>query len=524
MPHDGKKRWALSPQRRAHGAAWTAPQPSPRRTRLRTPSALLSLALLCLSAPPVGAQRPEDAPPKPAAGPEISGVPALIKAVTPALKDDALAGARISVAVERLDRRKKRRILSINPDLALHPASNTKLITTTAALSLLGPAYTWSTDLSASGEGDKVDTLYLTGRGDPRFVNESLWALVDEAVRGGLKAVTGDLVVDDTRFTADRLAPGFDEKDQDSAYRAASGAMSLNFNSMVIQVKPGDEAGQPPKVILRPDSGYAVVENTATTTAKGREALAVTAKPYKDRTLIQISGRIPLRSRGATVRKRIDNPALFAGLAAKLFLEKAGVKVKGKVKVGEAPRKGRRRLAREVSRTLGLAIVDINKLSNNFMAEQLLRTLGVQKGARGDWIAGAKVVHDFLRKEVGLKGDFRYVNGSGLFGDTAFSAAQMVQVLRHVHTATPPMPELAASLPLNGTDGTLRRRLRELPAGTVRAKTGTLDGVVCLSGYVTLKDGTLAAFSILINDLKGPAWKAWKIQDTILLALARYRP
>ncbi|MFN3197323.1 MAG: D-alanyl-D-alanine carboxypeptidase/D-alanyl-D-alanine-endopeptidase [Bradymonadia bacterium] len=474
----------------------------------------------------------EDAPPAKAAPQpprtrdlQISGVPALVKRLKPILDEEILKGAKVSIVVERLDRRKKSRLFAVNPDLALHPASNTKVVTTSAALSLLSPAHTWNTDLAAPKDetGGKVSDLYLIGRGDPRFVNESLWSLVTKAKRKGLTEVTGDIVVDDTRFTADRMAPGFDDKNQDDAYRAASGAMSLNFNSMVIQVKPGKAAGESPKVTLRPDSGYAVIENTATTTSKGRTSVAVKAGAYKDRTLIRVSGRIPLKSKGATVRKRIDNPALFAGYGLKMFLEEAGIQVKGKVRVEAAPKK-RRLLSREVSRTLALAAVDINKLSNNFMAEQVLRTLGVRKGAQGDWASGAKVVRRFLTQEVGLKGDFRYVNGSGLFGNTAFSAAQLVQLMRHMHTLRPPLPEFAASLPMNGVDGTLRRRLKELPPGTVRAKTGTLDGVVCLTGYLTMKGGKMAAFSILLNDLEGPAWKAWKVQDAILLALARYTP
>lgn len=503
------------------------------------------VALLCLAlGAPALAQRgnDEDAPPpaKPEAAPEkkpraqleVSGAPGLVEKLGGILRNnEALEGARISVVVERLDRRKKRRLFAANPDLALHPASNTKVVTTAAALSLLGPAHTWSTDLAtpkeealpADAKAGAVGTLYLIGRGDPRFVNESLWYLTERARQHGLTEVTGDLVVDDTRFTPDRLAPGFDQKDMDDSYRAASGAMSLNFNSTIIEVRPGDAAGDAPKVTLRPDSGYAVVENTATTTSKGRTAITVKSVPYKDRTLIKVSGRLSVKSKGATVRKRIDNPALFAGYAAKLFLERAGIPVRGKVRVAKAPKK-RRLIARTGSRTLALAAVDINKLSNNFMAEQVLRTIGVRKGAKGDWASGAHVVRKFLQKEVGLKGEFKYINGSGLFGETAFSAQQMVDILRHMHTASPPMPEFAASLAVNGQDGTLRRRLKELPRGTVRAKTGTLDGVVCLSGYITFANGKLGAFSILLNDLKGATWQAWKVQDAILLALARYKP
>ncbi|MCA9537328.1 MAG: D-alanyl-D-alanine carboxypeptidase/D-alanyl-D-alanine-endopeptidase [Myxococcales bacterium] len=447
----------------------------------------------------------------------VKGAPALVAEVTPLLQREALKGARISILVERDAGGPP--VLSVNPDLRLHPASNTKLATTAAALSILGPSFQWSTDLAAEGYADGVaDKLYLVGRGDPRFVSESLWKLVDDAQVAGLTRVKGDLIVDDTYFTADRMAPGFDEKDQDDAYRAATGAMSLNFNSVVIEVRPGAKVGAPVRVRLRPDSGYVELVNTATTSAKGRQRVTIRARAKGQRTQVTVSGKLPQKHAGLTVRRRIDNPPLFAGMAARHYLERAGIKVDGEVTVGRAPEK-RKRLARVISPTLGEAIGDINKLSNNFMAEHLVRTLGAEKGTAGDWKAGAAVVRRFLEDEVGLRG-FHYINGSGLFGDTAFSARDMVTILRHMAQRRPALPEYAASLAIGGADGTLRRRTRGLRVGAVRAKTGTLDGVICLSGYLTFADDSTGAFSMLMNDVPGRPWAVWIVQDALLKAVA----
>ncbi len=465
------------------------------------------------------AQTAEDAPPpKALVG---RGDPALVKAIRPILAEKALAGARVSILVERADGGKP--LYSVDPDQRLHPASNTKLVTSAAALDLLGPAFRWRTDLAATGYADgKAETLYLIGGGDPRFVSESLFKLVDDARFNGLKAVEGDLIVDDSYFTADRMAPGFDDKQQDSAYRAASSAASFNFNAVVINIAPG-EAGEKPVVRIRPDSGYVIVENRATTAGSGRERLKVSAVADGDRTKVIVGGRIPARHRGVTVRRRIDHPSLYAGMAAKLFLERAGIEVKGEVKLGPAPKK-RRRLARVYSVSMADALDDVNKLSNNMMAETVLRTIGREKGDAGDWTAGTRVVGDWLKKEVGLRDGFTYVNGSGLFGETAFSARDMVQVLRHMHRRRPTMPEYGASLAIGATDGTLRRRMKDVDKASVRAKTGTLNGVVCLSGYLTFADGTPGVFSILINDFPGAAWRIWGIQDRIVQAAAGISP
>jgi len=457
-----------------------------------------------------------------AQGQPPAGKGALASAIDPILADPAVKGARLSVVVERIGGGDP--LYAYGADTRLHPASNTKIVTTAAALELLGPNHRWRTDLAVTGySGGKAENAYLIGGGDPRFVSESLWKLVDDARVEGLIEITGDLIVDDGWFTADRMAPGFDDKNQDSAYRAPSSAMSLNFNAVVIRIRPGAEVGAKPAVLIRPDSGYIVVENKATTVERGRERLTVSASADGDRTKVVIGGRIPKKHRGLTVRRRIDNPSLYAGLAAKLFLERAGIVVKGEVKMGTAPKK-RRRLARVYSVSLAQAIGDVNKLSNNMMAETVVRSIGRAKGKVGDWKTGTRIVSDWLTGTVGLEPGFRYDNGSGLFGKTAFSGREMVSILRYMHRRRPILPEFQSSLAIGRTDGTLRRRMKELDPLTVRAKTGTLDGVVCLSGYLTFADGSTGAFSILVNDFPGRAWQIWQVQDRIVEAASAWSP
>ena len=462
----------------------------------------------------------------PRSAPAGDGDPRLVPALDALLAGEGVRAARVGVSVWHLGPG-GRRLYGARAEVPLHPASNTKIVTTAAALELLGPAYVHHTDLAVDKlEGGVSGELYLIGGGDPRFVGESLWSLVEDARLAGLKTVKGDLIVDESFFGPEHEAPGYADKDQDTAYRAPSGATTLNWNAVTVKLKPG-RLGEAPVVELYPDGDYAEIVNTASTTKGDKERLTVVATGVdapggSRRTRLAIGGTIGASSRGATVRKRIDDPALFTGHAARKWLGRAGITVKGKVRVGAAPGK-RRRLGRVESRPMAMLAADVNKFSNNIMAEHLMRTLGREKGGAGDWNAGREVVSTWLRKSVGIDG-FTYRNGSGLFGDTAFSADHLVAILRHVHGRRPALPEFAASLAIGGVDGTLRKRLRDLPRGAVRAKTGTLDGVICLAGYVTLKDGSEAAFAFLTNDVRGAPWRIWKAQDDLVRVLAGFDP
>ncbi|MCA9544651.1 MAG: D-alanyl-D-alanine carboxypeptidase/D-alanyl-D-alanine-endopeptidase, partial [Myxococcales bacterium] len=404
-----------------------------------------------------------------------TGPAPIADAVNALLADKALNGAKIAIYAARADGTGKP-LYAYEADTRLHPASNTKVVTTAAALVSLGPTFAFRTDLFAEDmiEG-KAKALYLQGRGDPRLYSEELWKLLDEARFEGLRAVEGDVVVDDSYFTERYEPPGYEEKpDDDASYRAPSGALSLDLNAAEITLLPGANVGDPPVVRLRRARDYFVIENGATTTRRGRERLALQAKRAADgRTRLIVSGRIAQNHPGITVRRRIDHPALYAGYAAKQLLQEMGIQVKGKVRVGAVPGKGVRRLGLHYSQPVSRQILDVNKWSINMMAEALVRAMGRVRGTGGDWAGGVPVVTKFLNEDVGIKG-FTYTNGSGLFGATAFSPRELVKVLQHMHGRTPALPEFAASLALGGRDGTLRRRFRGSDLGRVRAKTGTL--------------------------------------------------
>ncbi len=453
------------------------------------------------------------------------GQPELVAEFDKLFAEKWIARAKAGVLIEQIGTKKL--LYARNPDTLMHPASNTKLLTTSAALCLLGPSKTFTTDLgveklSASGS---TSYLYLNGSGDPYFTSESLKKLVQEAYTAGLRTV-GDLFINEAALTGPSLPPGYDEKpNDDAAYRAATSAASLDFNAVIVSLKPGEKVGQPPNVTLTPASDYYIVENKATTSAKGSEQLHVQSVAEGKRTKLIITGSIPKKHNAVSVRKRIVSPALFMGYALKQMLKDAGITVTGQLKVQSNSNeiKKQRILASHKSAPLGQLTKEINKMSNNFMAELFLRSLGRENGGKGSFEEGAAVVSDFLQNQVGLS-NFTYVNGSGLFGKTAFSARHFVKLLEFMDTKKAELPEFYESLPIGGKDGTLRKRLKSLPKDSVHAKTGTLDGVSTLSGYVKLGDGSVAAFAILFNELPGKPWRVYQLQEELLKKLTSYTP
>jgi D-alanyl-D-alanine carboxypeptidase/D-alanyl-D-alanine-endopeptidase (penicillin-binding protein 4) len=352
-------------------------------------------------------------------------------------------------------------------------------------------------------------------------VTERLWAIAGDLAHLGIRRV-GDVVVDDSWFDRERQGPGFDQETGDKSYLAPAGAASLNWNTIAVHVGPGDRRGGKARVELEPASDLFDVDVRATTVAPGgRRRLVVSSTQVGARQRIVVEGRIPQGSRLQTVWRRIDDPALYLGSTLRRLLELRGVKFAGKVRSGTVPA-GARLVHVSQSESLGEIVRRLNKTSNNFVAEQLLKTLGAQvKGAPGTWPKGVEAVEEFLA-EVGIpRGAYVMKNGSGLNDTNRFSARQLVTLLRAMWGQFPLHAEYVVSLPVAGRDGTIRWRMEGTEAeGRLRAKTGTLENVTTLSGYVETAGHRTLAFAILVNDLPGRASGAVRSVDAIGAALA----
>ncbi len=466
-----------------------------------------ALALLLLLAPP------------PARAGEPAGDPALSQALSQVVASTPLASSRIGILVTSLETGQV--LFERNADELLNPASNVKLFTSAAALARLGPEYRFDTEIYAdAGEGGPR-TLYVRGKGDPSMVTERLWALAGDLFNMGVRSLR-EIVVDDSWFDSEREGPGFDQERGDRAYLAPAGALSLNFNAVAIHVAPGSRAGERGRVSLEPPSDFLVLDDrTLTAGPRARRRVVTSSVLQGARQRILVQARLPVGSRPQVFYRKVDDPPLYFGCTLKRLLELRGVKVAGRVRRGTVP-EGARLLTVSESESLAEIVRHLDKTSNNFMAEQILKTLGAEaKGAPGSWPKGVEAVEDFLAQAGIPRGSYIMKNGSGLNDANRFSARQTVTLLREMWRRFPLMAEFVGALPVAGRDGTIRWRMEDTDAaGRLRAKTGTLANVVSLSGYVEARSGAKLAFAVLVNDYPGRASGVVRALDAIGAAVA----
>jgi D-alanyl-D-alanine carboxypeptidase/D-alanyl-D-alanine-endopeptidase (penicillin-binding protein 4) len=393
-------------------------------------------------------------------------------------------------------------------DTGLNLASNTKLLTTIAALNVLGGGFKWRTAVYA----DKLDEatgvvagdLYVRGRGDPELSARDLRELANDVAARGVRDVSGRLVVDTGYFDDHVEPPHFDEQpDERAGFRAPVGSFGIGRSAVtvVVDAVPGAAAA----VRVEPDAGdyVRITKREVTTVTTGHTRIKVVSKPKPDHLELEVTGQIRAADGDYELRRRVDDPARYAAEVFRKALAERGVTIRhAGVAIAALP-PGAKEVASHDSAELAAEIRDMNKYSDNYIAESVLKTLGAETRRTpgpATWADGTAAVAAYLAK-IGVTG-YRADNGSGLFGSTSVSAHQMLSILRAAHADFRIFPDLLASLPIGGVDGTLARRWRgRLAQGRVRAKTGTLDRVISLGGYVGVDSSHLVAFSIIENDI-----------------------
>lgn len=420
---------------------------------------------------------------------------------------------------------------SAEPDLAQNLASTTKLLTSAAALSALGPGYRWKTAVLAEGfdkaTGVVSGNLYVRGRGDPTLTYRDLQQLAADLHAAGVRSVSGKLIIDASYFDELNLPPHFDEQPNERAgFRAAIAAFSVERNAFTVIVEPGlDEAGAP-KITLDPPVTETIVvkKPTVTTVLDGRTSIKIEPKTVKKRTELTMSGQIRAASGFDYSRFRVDDPLRFAHDAMHAALRSRGIKVSASFATGTAP-SAAKAVASHDSATLAEVVRTMNKFSDNFLAEAILKTLGAQtKGAaRATWADGIAAVRNYLVSTAKVAGNWRADNGSGLYNASEMSARQLANVLVAARNDDRIAVDFAASLPIAGLDGTLAKRFTASSAkGLVRAKTGTLDNVSALAGYAGTNNAPLG-FVVLVNKFAKRDRKAVRaLQDEIAELLVAF--
>ncbi|HEV8383820.1 MAG TPA: D-alanyl-D-alanine carboxypeptidase/D-alanyl-D-alanine-endopeptidase [Candidatus Acidoferrales bacterium] len=421
-----------------------------------------------------------------------------------------------------------------NQEKYFTPASNTKLYTTIPALALLGPDYRWHTTLESRGLLDKFGRLsgdvVFVGRGDPNLSNRKfpyetraerdgppekiLAELADQLLARGVKQIEGDVIADDSYFPYERYPSGWDIDDMTYGYGAPVSALTVNDNTLVIELRPGDREGAPAWFGVEPWAEfYEFVNEVRTAAAGARAEVSADREPGAHRVVLR--GTVALGAEPRRVTLAVEEPAEFAAALLKRLLEARGVRVYGHaraqhepalaagVAVGAglqtAPAETSVVLAEHVSVSLLDDVRLVNKISQNLHAELLLRAIGREKGAGGSVSASLKAVQECL-KSIGIaEGDVSTYDGSGLSRRNLITPRATVTLLAWA-AKQPWAEQFIASLPVAAQDGTLAERMKDTPtAGRIHAKTGSLGNVSALSGFADTLHGTRVVFSMFGN-------------------------
>jgi len=415
------------------------------------------------------------------------------------------------VGFQVVDLRTGEEVFSFGPDTSLNPASTMKVVTSATALKMLGPSYRFTTDVYTDGKVDASGTLkgnlYIEGHGDPTMVVEKLWKLVGDLKGEGIERIEGSVVFDEDFHAPEYMLPGWGKAqdiERGPSYFATLSALSMNFNTAAILVGPGAEVGQPARVRLETDAGDAVdvVNEVKTVSSSGRRSLVIDRAVQEDgSTEFTVKGNVPLLGEHQRYYRTVADPtAQYMGTFQEL-MKQHGIGVTGRFRRGDTPTDAKR-LMQVRSTSLATILMDMNKLSNNFIAEQVLRTLGAEVKEEGTTEAGLVVIQEYLTSLGVGPEEVALVNGSGLSRQAALRPSVLTAIL--VDMARDPQvgQEFASTLAIAGYDGTLWSRLRD-EAGRLRGKTGTIDGVHCLAGYVEDGAGDRYAFAFLVNDHGG---------------------
>lgn len=439
--------------------------------------------------------------------------------------------AQNHVGVQVISVRSGATVYEHNSQQHFTPASVLKLMTGAAALYYLGPTYRFSTDLLADEVdrgGKVVKNLILRGSGDPGLTDNDLIALATALKQQGITAISGDLLVDDTVFDSVPWGKGWMWDDLSDGYSAPVYGVNVLHNEIAVTLLPGSRLGDPARLYSVPTSGVIPVQSSVITgVAGGASAVRVLAGNPDNAGLlpgqsIVLSGTLPIDSAWGR-RFAVRDGALQAAALLREHLRALRIEVAGGVRRGSTPATASM-LASHTSRELNHALIDYMKASNNHGMECLLKRLGASTALQpGGWQNGLLAVRSFLAQQVGVDvATLKIADGSGGSRYSLITPAQLTAVLRFMLRSFALGPEFVASLPIGGLDGTLASRF-EVPLlhSRVRAKTGTMTGVSNLAGYLDQGDGEVLAFAIMMEGFTGGADAYRRLQEQILLALAR---
>jgi serine-type D-Ala-D-Ala carboxypeptidase/endopeptidase (penicillin-binding protein 4) len=454
-----------------------APRRDNRRMNFSALLPRLALALTCaLAALPA---HPQNLPP------EVEA--ALARAKVP-------QGALAAIVVEAAPGTAARNapVLSHRASTPVNPASVMKLVTTYAGLELLGPAYTWSSGVWVDGTvsgGVLQGSLIIQGRGDPKLVVERLWLLLRRVQGLGIKSITGDILLDRSAFAAAPTNPAEFDGEPLRPYNAAPDALLINFKSVVMTFVPNPASGVA-SVSFDPPLANVQMQASVPLAAKGADCgdyRSALAADFSDPSRISFKGSYSPACGEKVWPVAYADPASYNERAVLGLWQEMGGKLGGRVREGRAPA-GLKSTFEVSSPPLVEVIRDINKFSNNVMAQQLFLSLSLGKPGGASFEASREVVRTWWAGRFGEADALVLDNGSGLSRQERLTPQGLARMLQAAYVSGA-MPELMSSLPIVGVDGTLKNVRSRVSQGWAHLKSGTLRDSTALAGYVHSPNG-----------------------------------
>ena len=453
-----------------------------------------------------------------AADAELPELPELPERARAALDIRQVPASTLSVHVRDLDSGEI--MLQWNDEIARNPGSTIKLLTTLVALDILGPAYTWKTDVFAMGElenGRLDGNLLLKGQGDPFLVTERVWQLLRRIRQAGIRELNGDLHIDDSYFLVSEHDPAAFDRQPFRVYNVAPNALLMNFKAVRYWFEPEHETNSV-RVLLDPTLKNLSIDNQLSLrsgSCRGyQRGITISANETGDK--VTFSGKFPSGcERYAMDRTALSHNEFVYGLFNSLWHESGG-EFSGGWSNERAPQDIEPLLSFD-SLPLADVIARVNKHSNNVMARQLLYTLSAEVlGEPGTEDGGRGVIMSWLDDSGLMLDTVTLDNGAGLSRKTRMTARDMGAMLEFAWRQ-PYMPEFVSSLSLAGLDGTLRQRFDDRALdGNAHLKTGSLDHIIAIAGYLQAQSGRRFAVVIMQSHEDIHRGPGQEIQEALL--------
>jgi D-alanyl-D-alanine carboxypeptidase/D-alanyl-D-alanine-endopeptidase (penicillin-binding protein 4) len=456
-------------------------------------------------------------------------VSASAHAQLPAAVEEALMRARVpasAVAFLVVDAQDAKAVprLQHRSEAPMQAASVMKLFTTYAALDLLGPAFSWSTPVYIDGpvrDGTLSGNLYIQGQGDPQLVLERLWLLLRRVQSLGIARISGDIVLDNSAFFVPDQDPAAFDGEPLRPYNARPEALLINYKSIVMTFTP-EPGGRVARVQYDPPLWDVQTQDTVALSGGACNDYRASLKAdFADPLRIRFGGALPASCGEKVWPIAYADPKSYAPRAVQGLWRGMGAGLDGNARWGTVPAKllEAKPLLEWRSPPLAEVVREINKYSNNVMAQQVFLTLG-REGGKGTARAeeSRAVLQKWWETRIGSEDAPMVDNGAGLSRSERVSARALGLLLQHAYRS-PLMPELIASLPISGIDGTLLRS-KARAAGSAHLKTGSILGVNAIAGYVDAASGKRYAVVALMNHTNASAGRPvldalvdWAAQD-----------